>query len=64
MTHTYELVIYANWGISSPERVSFGTDKGKAIRAYKESQVGGNGNVVRVTLAKDGMPWLSKYLMK
>lgn len=64
MTSTYELVIFANCGMSKPDRIDLGKDKGKAISAYKSTHLGGDGNVVSVHLKRDGQDFMSKYLME
>ena len=64
MTSTYELVIHANWGMSRPDRINFGKDKGKAISTYKSTKLGGDGNVVAVSLLRDGKNWMTKQLAK
>ena len=64
MTSTYELVIFANCGMSKPDRIDLGKDKGKAISAYKSTHLGGDGNVVSVYLERDGKEMMSKHIMK
>lgn len=64
MSNTYELLIYANWGMSTPDRISFGKDKGKAISTFNSTKLGGNGNIESIVLLRNGIRWRSKYLAK
>lgn len=60
MKHTYVMFVHANWGMSRPNRIDFGKDKDKAISTFKNTHCGGTGNVVRVTLERDGVVWKTK----
>lgn len=60
MTDKFELVVHANFGVSRPIIINFETEE-EMVKAYNETALEGNGNVIRVEGRKNGKTVLAKW---